>query len=417
MSASRIAQLYAAADKARAANRADKAAEHLEAVLALDPRQPKALNTLGLRALTSGNAAAAVKLLTRATDAEPRAIELWLNRANAERVSGDSEAELRSLDAALALDPYAVVALLQKAMNLERQGQRAAAARDYQAVVSIVGTAQPPLALAAAIAHGREVIEAERRALGEALDHHLAESRATVSDNAARRFDLCVDMVLGRARVYPSTPTGLLYPGLPLIEFFERDAFPWLVQLEAATPIIQREFAALASGFVPYVDMPPGAPVNQWAVLNGSHDWSALFLWRDGVRDDANCARCPETAALLASLPMLDIPDRGPAAFFSLLKPGAHIPPHVGVTNIRSVIHLPLVVPENCGIRVGNQAREWRIGEALAFDDTIEHEAWNRSTQPRAVLIIDAWNPALDEDERTLLRALTRGMDAHMASR
>jgi len=417
MSAAEIARFYAAADTARAAGKPDAVARHMAAVLALDPAQPRALNTLGLSALTGGDARRAVELLARATAAAPAAIELWLNRANAERVAGDDDAELISLDTALALDPYAVVALLQKAMNRERAHDMSGSARTYQAVVSIVGSAQPPLALAAAIAHGREVIAAERRALGDTLATFVADGRQHLDATAAQRFDQCLDLLLGRTQLYPSTPTGLFYPGLPLVEFFAREAFPWLAELEAATPVIQREFAALVEGFAPYVAMPPGAPVNQWAALNGSLDWSALFLWRDGVRDDANCARCPETAALLERLPLLDIPARGPAAFFSVLRPGAHIPPHVGVTNIRTVIHLPLVVPAACAIRVGGQTRAWQLGTALAFDDTIEHEAWNRSAEPRAVLIVDAWNPGLNGGERTLLRDLTRGMDAHAGPR
>jgi aspartyl/asparaginyl beta-hydroxylase (cupin superfamily) len=95
---------------------------------------------------------------------------------------------------------------------------------------------------------------------------------------------------------------------------------------------------------------------------------------------------------------------------FSILKPGAIIPPHTGVTNIRAVVHLPLVVPSNCGFRVGAESREWREGVAWAFDDTIEHEAWNGSAQPRAILIADAWNPHLCEDERILLRLATQAL-------
>ena len=419
--ASEIARLYAAADAARAGNRPVEAARCFEAIVALDPRQPKALNALGVRALASGGAARAVELFSAATAADPRAIELWLNLANAQRAAGDVAGEFASLDAILAIEPYQVVALLQKAQAQERQGDTGAAAKNYGAILSIVGMATLPPQLEAAVAHGRRVIAAEQAALGAAIKSYLAKPRAAASGERARRFEQAVGVLLGTSRIYPSTPTGLAYPGLPATEFFDRADFPWLPALEAATPIIQREFAALMSGpadpFVPYVDFPVGIPINQWGTLNRSLDWSALFLWKDGVRNEANCARCPETAALLAGLPLLDIPGRGPAAFFSVLKAGAHIPPHVGVTNIRTVVHIPLIVPEGCALRVGSQVREWHVGEALAFDDTIEHEAWNRSTEHRAVLIVDAWNPHLDASERDLLRALTTGMDAHTAAR
>lgn len=413
MADDRIARLYAAADAARAARRPEDAARHLEAILAIDPQQPRALNLLGLQALAAGDAKNAVELLKRASAAAPQAIELKLNLADAQRRLGDDAGELASLDAALAIEPYAVIALLRKAQFAERRGRLADAAKSYGAVLNIVGSNTLPLDLAAQVEHGRAVVDANIQALGTTLARFLADPRAAVDNDAAWRFDACIEVLLGKRRVFPSQPTGLSYPGLPLVEIFPRAQMPWLSELEAATADIQREFAALEGGFAPYVAMPDGTPVNQWAALNHSLDWSALFLWQDGVRNDANCARCPATAALLDRLPLLDVPGRGPAAFFSVLRPRTHIPPHVGVTNIRAVVHLPLVVPAGCGIRIGGQTRQWVPGTAFAFDDTIEHEAWNDSDEPRAVLILDVWNPAIHPVERDLLRALTVGLDAH----
>jgi len=76
------------------------------------------------------------------------------------------------------------------------------------------------------------------------------------------------------------------------------------------------------------------------------------------------------------------------------------------------VLHLPLVLPEGCGFRVGNQTRQWRIGEAWVFDDTIEHEAWNDSDHARTILICDLWNPRLDDEERTMIAGIIAAMDA-----
>ena len=95
-----------------------------------------------------------------------------------------------------------------------------------------------------------------------------------------------------------------------------------------------------------------------------------------------------------------------PTAFFSVLRPRTHLPAHNGVTNSRAIIHLPLIVPEGCRFRVGGETREWRVGEAWAFDDTIEHEAWNDSDEPRVILILDAWNPLLTEAEKAVARAI-----------
>jgi len=119
--------------------------------------------------------------------------------------------------------------------------------------------------------------------------------------------------------------------------------------------------------------------------------------------DDEACARAPKTAALMDTLPICRIPDKAPNVFFSILKAGSHIPPHTGVTNVRGVVHLPLIVPDGCEFRVGGETRAWVPGQAFAFDDTIEHEAWNRSEHDRAVLIIDVWNPHLSDHEREMV--------------
>jgi aspartyl/asparaginyl beta-hydroxylase (cupin superfamily) len=91
---------------------------------------------------------------------------------------------------------------------------------------------------------------------------------------------------------------------------------------------------------------------------------------------------------------------------FSLLAPGAHIPPHTGISNARLVCHLPLIVPEGCWFRVKEDTRLWQRGKAWVFDDTVEHEAMNPSTELRVVMICDIWHPALDEAERAGIKAV-----------
>jgi len=155
--------------------------------------------------------------------------------------------------------------------------------------------------------------------------------------------------------------------------------------------------------------------VNQWQELNHSLRWSTLHLWRNGKPVEDNLARCPETARALAALPLADIGGLCPNAMFSALAPHSRIPPHHGETNARVIAHLPLIVPEHCRYRVGFDWRQWRVGETLIFDDTIEHEARNDSDELRVVLIFDVWNPLLERAERELVRriaAAARSFDA-----
>jgi aspartyl/asparaginyl beta-hydroxylase (cupin superfamily) len=111
--------------------------------------------------------------------------------------------------------------------------------------------------------------------------------------------------------------------------------------------------------------------------------------------------------AALAEAPQVIIPTRGPTAFFSRLEPRTRIPPHTGSSNTRLTVHIPLIVPGGCGFRVGSEVREWHPGTALIFDDTIEHEAWNDSDEPRVVFIFDIWNPLLTPAERELMTVAT----------
>jgi len=147
-------------------------------------------------------------------------------------------------------------------------------------------------------------------------------------------------------------------------------------------------------------------PLDQWKSLNKNLDWTAIHLWRNGERIEANARHCPETMAVLEAVPQPQVLGAGPNAMFSLLAPNTRIPPHVGVSNARLVCHLPLVVPEGCWFRVGAETRLWKRGEAFVFDDTIEHEAMNPSDELRVVFIFDLWHPDLSATERQAVRAL-----------
>jgi aspartyl/asparaginyl beta-hydroxylase (cupin superfamily) len=290
----------------------------------------------------------------------------------------------------------------------ERQGLLSRAAPHWSGVVQLAAAMSPRPPMAEdALVRGTRFLELHNREFQAAVEGELSDALA---DKESRRFRAAVDVMLGKRRVYQNECHGVHYPFLPADEFFERRHFPWFEELEARTPAIREEALALLKGWHeairPYVSQPAGTPTNKWSPLDRKLDWGACFLWEYGVRNDAVCDLCPETAAALERVPKSHIPGKAPSAFFSILQPGAHIPPHTGVTNTRAIIHLPLLVPEGCEFRVGGETRAWREGEAFAFDDTIEHEAWNRSDQMRIVLIFDVWNPHLSEAEQDQLTRL-----------
>src|SRR3954454_10096357 len=265
------------------------------------------------------------------------------------------------------------------------------------------------------------VAEARRRHLAHVdaaarrLAKAAADSEAALAPRERSRFARFQTNVLRKTRPYHCEPTHFHYPGLREREFHEREDFPWLAALEAATAAIRADFervtAAERAELVPYIQYPDDVPLRQWAELNRNRAWTAIHLVRNGATVDANARHCPATMALLDGCAQPHIPHRGPNAMFSLLAPGAHIPPHHGVANTRLVCHLPLIVPPGCWFRVGAERREWQVGKAWVFDDTIEHEAMNPSDSLRVILIVDCWHPGLSAAEREAVTAVMAAAD------
>ena len=404
-----IQQLLAAAIEARGAGRSDEAIRLFRDVIAGAGDHPLALNALGLHAMKQGDFADAEALIRRAIAADPHAPDLWMNLARVWREQGDDRGEEEALRGALSIDQRHFMALVRLAELHERRGEESPAAERWSGVLAMaptIGERSPAVAIM--LEHARDYVARQRAGFASAIDRGLSAVRDAVPSHERRRVDACIDHALGRREIYANECAGMHFPFLPAEEFFGREHFPWIEAIEAQTAVIRDELEAILASddpeIRPYVAMEPGTPANKWSPLDHSLAWGAMHLWKDGRRDDAVCARAPQTAAAVEALPLSDLPGRTPTIFFSLLQPGAHLPAHTGVSNVRTIIHLPLIVPPGCSFRVGGETREWKVGEAWAFDDTIEHEAWNRSDQVRAILIFDVWNPYIMPAERALLR-------------
>ena len=245
------------------------------------------------------------------------------------------------------------------------------------------------------------------RARGERL-----RSRGVELGEASPRLREALAVATGERRLHRQEPTDFHYPGLADIPFFDPADFPWAPAVEAATPAIAAELRTLLArdepGLRAYIqDHVSPEKLGDNRKLLGSADWSVLFLCENGWLVPSTVDQCPKAwATLLEHVPMPRIAGWGPTVMFSVLKAGARIAAHTGMTNTRLICHLPLVVPPGCGFRVGNEVRHWEEGRLMIFDDTIEHEAWNDSDQDRIVLIFDIWRPELSERERFELLAL-----------
>ena len=411
-----IGALEAAALRAAQAGNDDEATRLWDRILAIDPNHGRSLTALGQRAFRKGDMVGARAMFQRIVDADGRDPQQWIHLAMACRNQKDEAGEENAIRRALEQDPRELVALILRADLLERQGKTHQAAAAFRAVASVspsLENLRPELR--AAVAKALAQTDQYNRDFGAFMDRHLDSMLQEFAGENLQRFRDAVAIMVGRKRRFDSQSVMFHYPGLPAIEFFERADFPWLDPIEAATDAIRDEFLAVLAteeGFTPYISYPNDVPQNQFAELNNSPRWSAFHLWKLGQVVAENAARCPVTMAALEGAPKPDQPGRTPAAMFSLLKPKTRIPAHNGVTNVRLVTHLPLIVPEACGFRVGNDVRQWVPGKAWVFDDTIEHEAWNDSDKLRVVLIFDIWNPLLTLPERALITAMTAGVQA-----
>jgi aspartyl/asparaginyl beta-hydroxylase (cupin superfamily) len=411
----RVRQLLEAAAQAQASGRALEAERLLSQAQAEAPRHPKVLHNAARQMLRAGDCTGAHEVLQHVARSDPSNASVWLDLAAALRGLKRPDDEMRALERVLAIVPTSVRGLLQKASLLEIQGKPRAAAATYRQALQTIppGTELPP-AMRSVVQHARQAVEANNRALEGFLEARLKNLRARYADEPLGRFDRCLATLLQKQNVYWPQPSFMHFPHLPALEFHERGDYPWLHAIEAAAADIRAEFLhVLADGpatLQPYVDLAEGVPLNQWAELNRSRRWSVYFLWKNGAAFPEHLARCPRTVAALEEWPRWDVPGCGPNVMFSVLEGSTHIPPHTGVNNTRLIVHLPLIVPPGCMFRVGAERREWHQGKAFVFDDTFEHEARNDSAVPRAVLILDCWNPRVSEAERELVRSTVEGV-------
>jgi tetratricopeptide (TPR) repeat protein len=383
------------------------------------PTPPPARNVFDLsrdarQALAMGDTARAVSLLRKALDQEPGALGLWLNYAAALRQSGDLAAALIAVDEALTIEPRDFAGLLMKGSLLEKSGEMVEAGRFYGLALLFRDQASEDPATQTALKHAEAVNADYVRELTQAID---AVVQATIGpaealNPNARRF---WSVGTGRSRHYQPEPSTYLYPGLPSYEFYPRGLTPWIERFEGFTEVIRKELDAAMQArpelFTPYVNEPPGVPVDQWKELNHSPRWAALQVVRAGERMPYAEDLFPRTLEALSGLPQPDVPGRTPSAMFSALHPRTRIPSHTGVSNARLVAHLPLIVPPGCGFRVGSETQAWEVGKAWVFDDTIEHEAWNDSDELRVILIADIWNMFMTDEDRQVYCSIVGAID------
>jgi len=220
--------------------------------------------------------------------------------------------------------------------------------------------------------------------------------------------------------IHRPNPSLFQLPGLRSLPFWTKDnvvayndpTVTKIVQhVEGNADVIKQEYLAAVMGvnrknaddvLEPDYDL-GGSKGNEHvdALHEGQWDWHSYIL--KGVKQPKFGDVCPVTSGCLESFgPNLFSTTPFSFAFFSTLQPGASIKAHSGPMNLRLRVHLPLIVPTSgdCGIRCGGQERQWVQGKALVLDDSYVHEVWNKTSEPRVILLFDIWHPDVHPIER-----------------
>jgi aspartyl/asparaginyl beta-hydroxylase (cupin superfamily) len=170
--------------------------------------------------------------------------------------------------------------------------------------------------------------------------------------------------------------------------FFDSTQFPWVRHIEDNHGRVRGELDRLLK-FMDAIPNFQDISIEQNAITNDGL-WKTFFFYAYGRKMQTNCEICPETAALLESIPGMT------TAFFSILLPNKSIPIHRGPFAGVLRYHLGLRIPTqatSCGIEVGGETASWEEGRSLVFDDTYPHRAWNLSDELRVVLFVDFQRP------------------------
>ena len=170
MDVQRINGLIDSAAKAHETGRIEDAHRLLQEAELGAPGHPRVLNEMGRQRLSAGDAWGAYEVLAQAVKAEPSNPSIWLNLAAALRRLNRQDEEMAAIQRVLAIEPRNLLAQLQKASLLELQNKPRAAAAAYRtALQSLPPGTRTPDWMAPVLAHARQAVDSNNRALEVSL--------------------------------------------------------------------------------------------------------------------------------------------------------------------------------------------------------------------------------------------------------
>lgn len=170
--------------------------------------------------------------------------------------------------------------------------------------------------------------------------------------------------------------------------------FPWTSIFRENWKKIRDEFLQFTrnegnlnrgNDFIDHNKVPLHREINELVANCDTADgWKTLYL-RAFCVDTEISKSFPETMNLINQSPCT-------LAFFSVLRPGAKLTPHIGLYKGVIRYHLGLIIPnqwEKCFINVDGTILNWKEGSDLMFDDMFLHHVENNTDQHRVILFLD----------------------------
>lgn len=242
------------------------------------------------------------------------------------------------------------------------------------------------------------------------LEEALNKIRKQYHTSDLIRIEHSLDIFRGGSKPIDADPRQLVntlyFPGISAKPWHDTQDFPWIPPMEAAYETIKDELMNLLdqkTTFNPYQ--------HPYTKELGWQGWNTYSFYRANKWDTEHCKTCPETIKAIQNTP------HGlRECMFTQLTPGTHIKPHSGGCNAVLTVHLGLVIPPGCEIRVEDEIRGWEAGKCLIFDDSYMHEVWHRGTETRFVLLWDIWHPDLSTIEINVLNLIYPIIDQYLES-
>jgi len=389
-------------------------------ILRLAPNNLKALHYLATRHISNGELEQAQRLIEHAIRIDFGNATWHQNLGIILRSRGYLEGALRAFEETLKINPSLGIAWVQRGDVFHALGRHEESITCYCSAEIILGNlenaaAKAPPKIALTLKNAAHILHRTRIRF---IEDALSPVRQQYDRKVLRRAEEAISVVTTGKEVRSDDPlqkpTGFLFPGLAAKPFFERSEFAFLDEIEKSAGDILDEARKLPGEVdlsMNYKSSDAGAGMPRWQPLTDNLAFSGLYLYRRSFKQREATFHCPQTMTAVEALPLAQLNGLAPDVYLSKLNQHSRTSARYGVSNFKLKVLLPLLAPRGCAIKVGDVTRQLHQGECLIFDESFEHERWNRSQETCLALEFEIWHAGVTQAEREFLSAAQGGIE------